>query len=50
VIRWIPLEFTEPSIPFGREVPYAKKMDFLVVFDPDRIEKLVDRFGNGCKC
>lgn len=46
VVKWIPLELTEPSIPFGREVPYAKKMDFLVVFEPEKIPEIVKKFKN----
>lgn len=42
--KWIPLEFTDPRIKFGKEFPYAKKRDFLVVFDPQRVAEIAKKF------
>jgi hypothetical protein len=41
VEKWIPLELTDPRIPFGKEFPHAKHRDYLVVFEPERFPEIM---------
>ena len=49
---WIPLEFTDPKIPFGKEFPHAKERTFRIFFDPKRVYKLVEQgfYSDRCRC
>ncbi len=52
VERWIPLELTDHRIPFGKEFPHAKHRDYLVVFEPERFPKIIQKLKtlDGCNC